>query len=123
MESNRDLITFEAKNPRHRGVISGATIVERRANPSCGDVVTMYAELDGEMIKTIKFEGVGCVISMASASMTSNALAGKRIDEVLGLANEDIARLTGIEVGPMRENCLMLGVDALKRGITLWKQV
>lgn len=121
MDSAREQLLFEAKNPRYRGVLSGAQIVERRANPSCGDVVTMYVLLDGQAIKDIRFEGQGCVISMAGASIVAERLIGKTIDEVNGLDLDTMREYLGLEIAPMRVSCATLGLDAMKRGITVWK--
>lgn len=118
----RDELMFEAKNPRHRGVIHGADITERKANPSCGDVVTVSVKLEGEKVKEMKFDGQGCVISMAGASFMAGEVKGRALNDILALSKDDVVKSTGVDVGPMRESCLMLGLEALKRGITVWKQ-
>jgi nitrogen fixation NifU-like protein len=120
-DSDREELLYAAKDTRKRGQLEGATIIERKANPSCGDVVTVYARIEEEKVVKLSFEGQGCVISMAGASTMAETLEGRFISEILALSKADVLKCLGVPVGPMRENCLMLFTDALKRGITVWQ--
>lgn len=128
-EIYREELLFEARNPRKRGVIQSAEIHERKANPSCGDTLTIYARVSNgstqgstPTLEKISFDGHGCVLSMASASVLAQTLEGKSVEHVLAFTKDDVMKSVGMSVGPMRENCVLLALEALKRGITVWKQ-
>ncbi len=118
----RDHLMAASRDTSHRGVIEDATVIERKANPSCGDAFTVYAMIDGDELKKVSFDGTGCVISTASATMVLDALEGRLIEEILAFGHDDVMKCLGAEIGPMREGCALLALEALQRGITVWKQ-
>lgn len=88
---------------------------ESGVNPSCGDALMMYISFgeDGS-IDAAAFDGEGCAISQAAADMLSEKAVGMTRDEVLGLRSEDIYDLLGVSVGPSREKCALLALNALQ---------
>jgi len=111
-------ILYHYEHPSNRGVIEDAQIKHRDLNTLCGDQVTIYASLDGSKIKDIKFQGVGCAISMASTSMLTEKVMGMDIKDVLKLGQKDVLEMLGIEsLSPMRIKCAMLGLRTLQKGI------
>jgi len=70
------IIVDHSKSPRHRGPLPGATCSATVDNPLCGDVVTMHLQLDGERVAAAGFEGHGCALSQAAASILSERLPG-----------------------------------------------
>lgn len=78
-ELYRELIIDHGRHPRNFGTLEAANHIKKGFNPLCGDRLTLYLLEDNGMIRDIKFEGVGCAISMASASMMSELLKGKSI--------------------------------------------
>ena len=72
----RDVILDHAKNPRRFGTVDGATHAADGINPVCGDKLRVELQIDGDTITAIGFSGTGCAISIASASLMSDALAG-----------------------------------------------
>ncbi|MGA1196680.1 MAG: Fe-S cluster assembly sulfur transfer protein SufU [Candidatus Latescibacterota bacterium] len=80
-ELYQQLILDHNKNPRNFRVIDTAKHVAEGNNPLCGDRVTLYVELEGDKISDIAFQGSGCAISKASASLMTDALKGKTIEE------------------------------------------
>ncbi len=98
------------KNPRNFGEIKNAQIHARDLNPLCGDEIEIFAKANGQMISEIKFKGVGCAISMASASMLTEKAKGKNISEVMKFGEKEILEMLGIEVSPARKKCEMLGL-------------
>jgi nitrogen fixation NifU-like protein len=121
-ELYRDHLMAAARDTSHRGILEDATIIERKANPSCGDAFTVYAVIEGNELKKVSFDGTGCVISTASATMVLDALEGKTIDEILAFGRDDVMKCLGAPIGPMREGCALLALEALQRGITVWKK-
>ncbi len=120
------------KRPRNRGELEGADLTEHLLNPLCGDEVTVYAALDSDRVASVKFEGRGCSISQASASMMTERLMGKSraeaeteisrfkammVGEKEFPETDDLAALKGVIQYPSRIRCATLAWDALKRGL------
>jgi len=72
-------IIDHSKRPRNFGTLAGANRRVAQENPLCGDQVTLYLRLEGDLIADIAFEGEGCAIALASASMMSESIKGKTI--------------------------------------------
>ena len=83
----RQVIMDHYKNPRNRGVIEDDSLTINMNNPTCGDRIQLTLKVENEMVVDAKFEGEGCSISMSSASMMTQAIKGKPIEEALKLAN------------------------------------
>ncbi|MBI2985680.1 MAG: SUF system NifU family Fe-S cluster assembly protein [Deltaproteobacteria bacterium] len=81
----QEVILDHNKSPRNFHKLEGATRTAEGYNPLCGDKVTVYIKLEGGVIKEISFEGSGCAISKASASMMTDSLKGKTLAEAEGL--------------------------------------
>lgn len=105
------------QNPRNKGRLPGATFSSRKHNPSCGDAVSIEGIIEDGVVKKMMFEGVGCVISQATASMLSDKVVGMTLDEVLSLDAAAIQQLIGMQLGPTRLKCALLPLMALQEGI------
>jgi nitrogen fixation protein NifU and related proteins len=91
----RQIVLEHSRAPRNKGVLEGATRVERGVNPSCGDDITLHLRVENDRILETRFTGVGCAISQASASLMTLALEGKTVDEALALARDFHEMLRG----------------------------
>jgi nitrogen fixation protein NifU and related proteins len=80
------LIVEHDRSPRHHGPLPGATHEATIDNPLCGDVVTIRLVVDGGRVTDARFEGRGCALSRAAASMLTTQAAGRRVDELRALA-------------------------------------
>ena len=88
------------------------------SNPLCGDIIEMQLELDkNKHVKDVKFNGQGCAISQASASMLTEIVKGKNLDEVRGISKEDILSLIGGQLSAVRLKCALLSLKVLKTGL------
>ena len=104
-------------NPRNKGPMEDPDILVNGGNPGCGDVVTLYVKLDGsDRISDIKFEGHGCTISMAAASLLTEMAQGKTLDEVRQMDYRELIDTLGREVVQSRLRCATLGMDTLEGG-------
>ena len=114
----REVILDHYKNPRGHGVMEDADAEAEGQNPLCGDEVSIYVAFaeDGETIDEVKFSGRGCAISQASASMLTETIMGKTLDEVKQIGKDDILEMLGIELGPVRLKCALLSLKVLKAG-------
>jgi nitrogen fixation protein NifU and related proteins len=121
----QEVILDHNRRPRNFHVIADATHRAEGYNPLCGDRLTLYMKLDGEVIADLAFEGSGCAISKASASMMTDALKGRSVGEARALfdrfhrmvttppdtAVEDLGKLSalaGVREFPVRVKCASL---------------
>jgi nitrogen fixation protein NifU and related proteins len=119
-------------HPRNRGALQDADLEEHLLNPLCGDEVTVYAVFDGDRVTDVSFDGRGCSISQASASMMTERLAGKSREEagaevarfkamMVGEEEfpetEDLAALRGVIQYPSRIKCATLAWTAFEQGL------
>lgn len=103
------------EHPRNRGVLQDPDVQMSWGNPGCGDVVTLYLKIDKtNRITEISFEGEGCTISQAAASILTENLKGKTLSEAEALSPHDVMELLGREVVLTRPRCAMLALDTLK---------
>src|SRR5688572_10189299 len=97
-QTSIDLILDHYENPRNKGVIEDASLDAQRINPGCGDVVRITARLDDDQrIAAIAFDGQGCTISQAAASIFTEMALGKPLAHVLAIDSSDLAKLMGEE--------------------------
>ena len=131
-ELYQELILDHNRHPRNFGVPEHSTNQADGHNPLCGDQVTVYLDVEGGVVRDIKFMGTGCAISMASASMMTDAIKGKPVEEVEQLfekfhramtdeqasgpiAGEDseLDALSGVKEFPIRVKCATLPWHAM----------
>lgn len=94
-ELYQELIIDHGRHPRHFGKLDSANHIKEGYNPLCGDKLTLYVVEKNGVIENVSFEGAGCAISMASASLMTDALMGKTIQEADTLFREFHELLTG----------------------------
>jgi nitrogen fixation NifU-like protein len=122
-EMYQDNILDHYENPSHRGTLAHPTFEIRDLNPLCGDEVRIQARLDDESrLATVRFEGKGCVISLAAASMLMEAVEGKTLDEVKKMGRQDMLDLLGVPLTTMRVKCAMLPLRALEKAIQRYEE-
>lgn len=132
-ELYRRVIMDHYKNPRNRGKFDEDTLTVDLNNPTCGDRISLQLRLNNDIVEDARFSGEGCSISMSSASMMTEAVKGKTIQEALDLANrfsslmkgeevsfddyEELEALSGVNKFPARIKCATLAWNALRKGI------
>lgn len=110
-----DLILDHYESPRHHGRIEQADLVAQGHNPGCGDQLTIFVKLGAdERIVDLAFEGVGCTISQAGASICSEKVMGRTLTEVAAMTEEIMEEEMGIEVVASRLNCATLALNTLR---------
>ncbi|XOQ12743.1 MAG: SUF system NifU family Fe-S cluster assembly protein [Shouchella clausii] len=131
----RQVIMDHYKNPRNRGELEGDTLTVNLNNPTCGDRVQVQMKVEDGKVDRAVFTGEGCSISLASASMMTQAVKGLTVDEALALSKlfsdmmqgkdydegkfdlGDIEALTGVTKFPARIKCATLAWKALEKGL------
>lgn len=136
-ELYQDVILDHSRHPRHFGPLEGATHTGEGHNPLCGDRVKIYLVLDGEnRIADLKFEGKGCAISQASASLMTDMLIGRTTEEAEALMGgflhlvkgedasgldaddrEKLEVMAGVSAFPMRVKCATLAWHTMKSAL------
>ena len=113
----RQDILDHSQNPRNFGTLDRPDISAEDSNPLCGDKIRMDLRVKDGVIEDVRFTGVGCSISRAAASMLTEEVKGKTLDEVKRIGRDDVLELLGIELGPVRLKCALLALKTLKVGI------
>jgi len=105
-------------NPRNWGRLETPDIVADADDPSCGDQVHIEIRLDGEgRVSEVAFEGEGCMVSMASASIFTEQIKGKSLEELASLTEEDVLAMLEVPVGSGRRRCALTPLVALRAGL------
>ncbi len=128
----QQVILEHYRRPRNKGPLEGATHTLTLNNPLCGDVIDLMLKLEGDRIAEVHFEGKGCSISQASASMMSGLLKGRTVREALDVMGTftrmlhgdtdaaadtglgDLRALAGVSKFPVRVKCALLAWDCLQ---------
>ena len=114
----REIILDHYRNPRNKGRLEHADVSTHDSNPLCGDEIDIHLKVEQGKIKDIKFEGRGCAISQASASMLTEMVMDKPLTAVKDLAKDDILENIGLmNLGPARIKCALLSLKVLKMGM------
>ena len=118
MDLYLDNIIDHGRNPRNFGEpLDPADIDYADENPFCGDHLHLTVQLDDEgRVKALSWEGHGCTISQASASMLGEMMIGKTLDELQHFDRQELLDLLGIELSPTRLKCALLSLKVLKAG-------
>jgi nitrogen fixation NifU-like protein len=127
----RRVIMDHYKTPRNKGEFEDGAITVSLNNPTCGDRISLQMQIEDGIVKAAKFTGEGCSISIASASMMTDAVKGLKLEDALQLADdfsglmkgeakefeyEEIEALSGVNKFPARIKCATLAWNALRKG-------
>ncbi|MDQ6643072.1 MAG: SUF system NifU family Fe-S cluster assembly protein [Chloroflexota bacterium] len=115
----RDYILDHYRNPRNYGKLENANAHAEDSNPLCGDQLGIDLVVEGDQVTQVRFKGRGCAISQASASMLSEMIEGKTVEEVTQLGKDDILDALGIPISPARTKCAFLCLRVLHRSLAL----
>jgi nitrogen fixation NifU-like protein len=111
----REYILEHYKHPHNHGSLERADMEAHDLNPLCGDELTFQIALDADgKVSEVAFDGHGCAISQASASMLSDELKGLSTEELLRLDRQTVLDLLGIEISATRMKCAMLSLKVVK---------
>ncbi|AIF68202.1 Fe-S cluster assembly sulfur transfer protein SufU [Terribacillus saccharophilus] len=131
----RQVIMDHYKHPRNRGKLEEDALVVDMNNPTCGDRIQLQIQVEDGKVKDAKFEGEGCSISMSSASMMTQAIKGKSVEDALRMSQlfsdmmlgkeidpgslemGDVEALQGVAKFPARIKCATLAWKAMEQGV------
>lgn len=109
------------RNPRNKGTLENAEIRRVGQNPLCGDEIEVFITLDNSRIKDVRFNGSGCAISQAAASMLTERIKGASLEDVKTLERDDVVSLLGIPISATRVKCAILALVVVKQGIEAYE--
>src|SRR5881296_225779 len=113
-----EIILDYYRHPRNKGHLENPQISAKDSNPLCGDVVEIQMVLDGnDTVKDVRYNGQGCAISQASASMLTELVKGKTLNDVRSISKEEILSLIGGQLSAVRLKCALLSLKVLKTGV------
>ena len=113
----KDIILDYYRHPRNFGDLPNPDVRAKDSNPLCGDIVEMQLKINDGKIEDARFKGKGCAISQAAASMLTEVLIGKTLDEMKAMSKADVLNLLGIDPGPTRIKCALLSLKVAKLGV------
>lgn len=131
----RSVIMDHYKKPRNKGSLEGDSVTIDMNNPTCGDRIHLTLKINDGIVEEAKFDGEGCSISMSSASMMTEVIKGKKLNEALELADifskmmlgedysdkydlGDVEALQGVSKFPARIKCATLAWKAMEKGVS-----
>ena len=112
-----DVLLDHYRHPHNHGDLPGADIRHAEGNPSCGDQLEIALITSHGRIEDIRFQGKGCIISQAAASILTDMVKGEPVETVKELTKEEMLENLLIPIGPMRLKCALLALKVLKAGV------
>jgi nitrogen fixation NifU-like protein len=114
-----EYLVDQYENPRNYGTMEDADVSMRGGNPGCGDIVNLYLKIDNpnERLEDISFTGEGCTISQASASVLTEMVRGKTLEEIEKMTYDDLIDTLGRDVVMSRPKCATLSLTTLKAAL------
>ena len=116
MQNYSEKVMEHFRNPRNVGEIKNPDGIGHVGNPVCGDIMELYIKVKDDIITDVKFKTFGCGAAIATSSMITELVKGKRIDEALKISNRAVVEaLDGLP--PIKMHCSVLAEEALKSAI------
>jgi nitrogen fixation NifU-like protein len=115
----QEVILQHYRTPKNFGPLEGANRVGEESNPLCGDHITLRLKLDpaSQKIESVRFEGDGCAISVASTSLLTEHLAGASVKDAEAITRDNVLQYLGIPLSPVRIKCALTGFAALGKAL------
>ena len=117
MDIYKQLIIEHYKNPLHFGRLDRKTVSGSSENPSCGDNIVIDLQIGDGSIVNVGFDGSGCAISQAGASLLCDFIKNKSLDDVRAIDREQVLSLLGVDLTESRKKCALTAFYALQNAI------
>ena len=112
----KEIILDHYQHPHNHGTLPSPDISHEDSNPLCGDKIRIDLKVKDNVVQDVKFDGKGCAISQASASMLTDELIGKSLDDIKKIDKDFIYNMLGIPLSPTRVKCALLSLKVVKAG-------
>lgn len=106
-----------ARNPRNKGVLSDADMMWKGSNPSCGDSITFFMKWNKGVLTDVRFDGNGCAVSQAGASLLTEKVKGMSRAEIEAVTDKNMYELLKVEIHGSREKCALLALATLREAL------
>ena len=118
-----DYLVDHYENPRNNGELGNPDVSMRGGNPGCGDIVNLYLKIDEEAgtLDGITFNGEGCTISQASASVLTDMVKGKTLEAIDEMTYDNLIDALGRDVVMSRPKCATLSLTTLKAALRKYR--
>jgi len=113
----REEILDNYQHPKNKGKLAKASSTASVYNTLCGDFIKVELMVKDDVVKDIRFDGDGCAISQAAASMLTEKVKGMSVKKVASLKKDDVLKLLKISLSPTRLRCGLLALDAIQQAI------
>jgi nitrogen fixation NifU-like protein len=117
----QEILMDHFRNPRNHKKLIECDFCSEQRNRSCGDEVVFMGLIKNGLLTEVAFQGKGCVISQATASLLSEKVKNMPLDDIRALDKDDLIAMLGIPLGPVRLLCGLLSLTALHNGISEYK--
>ena len=114
---HREYILDHYRSPHNKGDLLQPDKYAAYSNPLCGDRIQMGVQFQDGKVADVRFNGNGCAISQAAASILTDMMLGKTPEELRQISRDDILEMIGPDIGPARQKCALLSLDVLRKGI------
>lgn len=111
------------RHPRNYGILEDPHTSSELLNPSCGDQILISLAVKDGRLSQVRFQGKGCVISQAAASMLTERILHQELSALEGLSKDDMLTLVAIPLGPTRLRCALLSLEALHQAIAGYRKL
>ena len=116
-----EILLDHYRSPRNYGKIEKPSVELVEYNPVCGDAVQFTLKIENGILTDVKFIGRGCSVSQGAASMLTERVKGKSTEEVMNIAPQEILSNIGLNLGPSREKCALLSLNALQKSVRKYR--
>ena len=113
----REFILDHYKRPRNFGTLEDPDITNEEENPLCGDRIRIDVKLGEDRVADVRFQGRGCAISTAAASILTDKIKGASLERVKSFSKEEMLHALGVPLSPIRLKCGLLALKVLKTGL------
>jgi len=117
MDLYKEQLLDHYQNPHNFKILDDATHEAYAVNPLCGDDITIFLKVQNQLIEDISFQSQSCLVTMATASIITDFLKGKSIDEVNSLTIERIIEMLGTPLTSSRQQCALVVVTAVQKAL------
>jgi nitrogen fixation NifU-like protein len=119
----RERIIDHYRNPRNFGSFSACDVVRQESNFSCGDDLEFFLKIGKGRVKDIRFQGQGCALSVAAASLLTEKVVGMKLVDIGKMDSRDVVAMVGIgEIEGSRLRCATLGLKGIQTAVAEWKK-
>jgi nitrogen fixation NifU-like protein len=112
-----EVILDHFRNPRNYGSLPSPDVAYEDVNPLCGDRIRIELEIRDGVVRAARFKGDGCAISIAAASILTELIIGRELDQTDGIPAENLLSALNAEIRPSRMKCALLPLEVLRSSL------